>query len=120
MKTATRAQTGRDRARETRLKAARERRMRLDPELLAREQRIDDATVDVELAWESRADAQRAVEAAEAAAGTAVDRLVDEGLSIARIVELTGVDQTTLRRLRQAKATQNETATAPQPVAATG
>ena len=38
-----------------RLKAARERRLRLDPDQLAREQRIDEAAVDVEVAWEARA-----------------------------------------------------------------
>jgi len=53
--TAARAQAGRDRARESRLKAARERRLRLDPDQLAREKRIDEATVDIELAWEARA-----------------------------------------------------------------
>src|SRR3954451_663666 len=40
MGTAAQAQAGRDRARESRLKAARERRLRLDPDQLAREQRI--------------------------------------------------------------------------------
>jgi len=53
--TAAHAQAGRDRARQNRLKAARERRLRLDPDQLAREKRIDAATVDVELAWEARA-----------------------------------------------------------------
>ena len=109
MRTAARAQAGRDRARESRLKAARERRLRLDPEQLAREKRIDDATVDVELAWEDRADAQRAVETAEAAAGAAVYRLLAERLSIADVVKLTGLDQTTARRLRQTKSALDET-----------
>ena len=39
---------------------------------MAREKRIDEATVDVELAWERRAEAERAVEAAEIAAAVAV------------------------------------------------
>jgi hypothetical protein len=52
------AQAGRDRARESRLKAARERRLRLDPEQLARDRRIDEASVDVEVAWEERAQAE--------------------------------------------------------------
>lgn len=55
---ASRAQAGRNRARESRLKAARERWLRLDPDELAREERIDEATVDVELAWEARAEAE--------------------------------------------------------------
>ena len=44
------AQAGRDRARDARLKAARERRLKMDPDQLAREQRIDEASVDVEVA----------------------------------------------------------------------
>ena len=47
---ATQAQAGRDRARTSRLKAAQERRLRLDPEQVAREQRIEEASVDVEVA----------------------------------------------------------------------
>jgi hypothetical protein len=47
---AAQAQAGRDRARDARLKAARERRLKLDPDQLAREQRIDEASVDVEVA----------------------------------------------------------------------
>jgi hypothetical protein len=46
---------------EGRLKAVRERRLRLDPDQLAREQRIDETAVGVELAWETRAEAERAV-----------------------------------------------------------
>jgi len=42
--TAAQAQAGRDRDGESRLKAARERRRQLDPQQLAREQRIDEAT----------------------------------------------------------------------------
>jgi len=81
--TAAQAQAGRDRARESRLTAARERRLRLDPDKLAREKRIDEATVDVELAWEARADAARAVESAEVTAAAAVERLLGERLSLA-------------------------------------
>lgn len=104
MSTAAQAQAGRDRARESRLKAARERRRQLDPQQLAREQRIDEATVDVELAWEARAEAERAMEAAEVAAGTAVERLLGERLSLTDVVELTGLGQPTVRRLRRSVA----------------
>lgn len=101
MSTAAQAQTGRDRARERRLKAARERRRQLDPVQLACEQRLDDATVDVEVAWEARADVERAVEAAEVAAGTAVERLLGERLSVTDAAKLTGLDLSIVRRLRQ-------------------
>jgi hypothetical protein len=107
--TAAQAQVGRDRTRESRLKAARERRLRLDPEQLAREKRIDEATVDVELAWGARAQAERAVTSAEVATATAVERLLGERLSVADVVKLTGLDQATVRRLRQAKAARAET-----------
>lgn len=95
------AQAGRDRARDARLKAARERRLRLDPDQLARERRIDEAAVDVEVAWEARAEAEQAVTDAEVAAATAVERLVTEKLAVKDIVQLTGLDQATVRRLRQ-------------------
>ena len=115
MGTAAQAQAGRDRARESRLKAAQERRRQLDPDQLARDKRIDEATVDVEVAWEARAEAERAVEAAEAAAGAAVERLLAERLSATAVVKLTGLDQATVRRLRQTKAATGE----PRPVGAT-
>ena len=87
------------------MKAARERRLRLDPDQAARDKRIDEATVDVEVAWEARAEAERAVAAAEVAAATAVERLLRERLSVREVVNLSGLDHATLRRLRQAKAT---------------
>jgi len=101
MSTASQAQAGRDRAGESRLKAARERRRQLDPDQLAREQRIDDATVDVEVAWEARAEAERAKEAAEHAAAAAIEQLLTERLSITDVARLTGLDLSTVRRLRQ-------------------
>lgn len=104
MNTAARAQAARNRSRENRLKAARERRLHLDPEQVERDKRIDEATVDVEVALEARAQAEREVGAAEAAAATAVERLLRERLSVRDVVKLTGVDQGTLRRLRQANA----------------
>src|SRR3954447_16017460 len=101
MGTAAQAQAGRDRARESRLKAARERRLRLDPNQLAREQRIDEATVDVEVALEQRRKAEQAVTDAEVAAAAAIERLLDERLVVKDVVRLTGLDQATVRRLRQ-------------------
>lgn len=98
------AQAGRKRARESRLQAARERRLRLDPDQVARERRIDQAAVDVELAWEARDAARRAVEAAETAGAAAVARLLAERLGVGEVVKLTGLDQATVRRLRQLTA----------------
>ena len=98
---ATQAQAGRDRARDARLKAARERRLQLDLDQLAREQRIDEASVDVEVAWEERSQAEQAVTDAEIAAAAAIERLMTEKLAIKDVVQLTGLDQATVRRLRQ-------------------
>ena len=98
---ATQAQAGRDRARDARLKAARERRLKLDPDQLTRERRIDEAAVDVEVAWEERAQAEQAAADAEVAAAAAIERLLAERLAVKDVVHLTGLDQTTVRRLRQ-------------------
>jgi len=98
------AQAGRDRARDARLKAARERRLQLDPDQIARERRIDEAAVDVEVAWEERSQAEQAVTDAEVAAATAIERLVAEKLTVKDIVQLTGLDQAMVRRLRQLEA----------------
>lgn len=94
------AQAGRDRARDARLKAARERRLELDPDQVARERRIDEAAVDVEVAWEDRATAEQAINDAEIAAAAAIERLLTEKLTVKEIVQLTGLDTATVRRLR--------------------
>jgi hypothetical protein len=93
MGTTAQAQAGRDRARESRLRAARERRLRLDPDQLAREERIDEAAVDVEVAWEQRTAAEQAVTDAEVTAAAAIERLLEERLGVKDVVRLTGLDQ---------------------------
>jgi len=100
-KAAAQAQSGRDRARDARLKAARERRLQLDPDQIARERRIDEAAVDVEVAWEERTQAEQAVIDAEVTAAGAIERLIGEKLTVKDIVQLTGLDQAAVRRLRQ-------------------
>ncbi len=106
---ATQAQAGRNRARDARLKAARERRLKLDPDQLTRERRIDEAAVDVEVAWEERAQAEQAAADAEVAAAAAIERLLAERLAVKDVVHLTGLDQTTVRRLRQLEAESDKT-----------
>lgn len=106
---AAQAQAGRDRARDARLTAARERRLKLDPDQLAREGRIDEASVDVEVAWEERAQAEQAVTDAEVAAAAAIERLLAERLAVKDVVHLTGLDQATVRRLRQLGTDGDET-----------
>src|SRR3990170_1003550 len=110
---ATQALAGRDRARDARLKAAGERRLQLGPGQLARERRIDEASVDVEVAWEERAQAEQAVTDAEIAAAAAIERLVAERLAVKDVMRLTGLDQATGRRLRQLETDSNDDAGAP-------
>ena len=100
MGNAAHAQGGRDRARDARLKAARERRPQLDPDQLAQGRRIDEASVDVEVAWEERTRAEQAVTHAEVAVAPAIERLLAEKLAIKDVVQLTGLDRATVRRLR--------------------
>ncbi|MBS45555.1 MAG: hypothetical protein CMH83_20755 [Nocardioides sp.] len=107
---ATQALAGRDRARDARLKAARERRLKLDPDQLARERRIDEASVDVEVAWEERSQAEQAVTDAEIAAAAAIERLLAERLAVKDVMRLTGLDQATVRRLRQLETDSNDDA----------
>ena len=107
---ATQALAGRDRARDARLQAARERRLKLDPDQLARERRIDEASVDVEVAWEARGQAEQAVADAEIAAAAAIERLLAERLAVKDVMQLTGLDQATVRRLRQLKTDSNDDA----------
>lgn len=107
---AAQAQAGRDRARDARLEAARERRLKLDPDQLARERRIDEASVDVEVAWEERAQAEQAIADAEIAAAAAIERLVAERLAVKDVMQLTGLDQATVRRLRQLETDSNDDA----------
>jgi hypothetical protein len=90
------------------VKAARERRLRLDPDQLAREERIDEAAVDVEVAWEERAAAEQAVTDAEVGAAAAIERLIGERLAVKDVVQLTGLDHATVRRLRQLQTDTND------------
>lgn len=57
--------------------------------------------VDVEVAWEERSQEEQAMTDAEVAAAAAIERLVAEKLAVKEILQLTGLDQTTVRRLRQ-------------------
>ena len=107
---AAQAQAGPDRARDARLKAARERRLKVDPDQLARERRIDEASVDVEVAWEERSQAEQAITDAEIAAAAAIERLLAERLAVKDVMQLTGLDQATVRRLRQLETDSNDDA----------
>ena len=110
---AAQAQAGRDRAREARLKAAQERRLQLDPDQLARERRIDEAAVDVEVAWEERATGRAGAGGCGGRAAAAIERLLAERLAVKDVVHLTGLDQATVRRLRQSKTAHEQAVVIP-------
>ena len=97
----TTAAAGRDRARDRRLKAVQARRRALDPVALAREQRIDEAVLDLEDAWLSRRQALVAVERAESLAADAIRRLAGEGVAASGVAHLSGLELGTVRRLRR-------------------
>ena len=94
---------GCQRSREQQLATARERRLHLDPDRLAREQRIDETTVDIEDAWAARDQANAALAAAEHSAAQGIDRLLAPKVTVGELSELTGLDLPTIRRLRQVK-----------------
>jgi hypothetical protein len=83
-----------------RLRVARERRMALDPERVARDERIDQAVADVGVALEERDRAADAVTAAERNAGEAVDRLLAEQLTGAQVAQLCALTTSEVTRLR--------------------
>lgn len=91
----------RQRARERRLVKVRDRRLHLDPERAERDRRIDEATLDLEDGRDALAKARGAQNAAELRMAVAVRRLVADGLTIAEVSGLTGLEQPLLRRLRQ-------------------
>jgi hypothetical protein len=93
--------TGRDRARDRRLKAVQARRRALDPVTLAREQRIDEAVLELEDAWSSRRQALIAVERAESSATSAIQPLAKEGVPASDVAHLSGLELATVRRLRR-------------------
>ena len=102
---------GRDRARESRLRAVQARRRALDPVALAREQRIDDAVLDLEDAWSSRGQALLVVERAESSAADAIRRLAKEGVPASEVAHLSGLELATVRRLRRLRQSDGELGT---------
>jgi len=61
----------------------------------------------VDVPWDARAEAERAVAVAEVAVARAVERLVGDGLSVTSVVKLTRLGQPTVRRLRQIRPRSN-------------
>ncbi len=81
-------------------KLARERRLKLDEDRAARDQRIEDAAASVFVAQGERDDALAAVAAAETSmAGSVRTLLDDEGLTQAQTADLLGLEAGEVRRL---------------------
>jgi len=81
-------------------KLARERRLKLDVDRAARDQRIEDAAAAVFVAQGERDDALAAVAAAETSmAGSVRTLLDDEGLTQAQTADLLGLEAGEVRRL---------------------
>jgi hypothetical protein len=114
-RTAGKAQQDRTKAREAHLAQARQRRVELDQERQARDERIDEAVADVYAAIGDRSEGQRMVEAADRAAGEALRRILAEGESMARAADLTGLSVNQLQRLKNLTGDdQSDSAIAPQ------
>lgn len=91
-------------------KLARERRMKLDEDRAARDERIEVAAAAVFVAQADRQDALAAVTAAETSMAGSVRTLLDaEGLTQAQTADLLGLDSGEVRRL--AKVAGDSTAT---------
>jgi hypothetical protein len=108
---AGKAQRGRATERAAQLERARHRRLELDKHREAREARIDAAVADVYQAQDDRHEAVQAIELAEQHIGEALNRILGEGVPLARVAELTELSVTQLQRLRAAAA--GETRTGP-------
>jgi hypothetical protein len=65
----------------------------------------------VEVAWEARTTAEHAIAGAEVAAAAAIERLVQERLAVKDVAQLTGLDQATVRGLRQTKTDGSDVST---------
>ena len=70
-----------------------------DPRQVARNQRLKAATRDARKALRAKAVAARAGESAEASAGAAVGRLMDEGLSVSDAAVLLDLSRSAVKRL---------------------
>lgn len=101
---AARQQKGRARARQARIESARKRRLELDTDRLDRERRIDEGVADIAETWESRTQAETAIQAAEKRAAAAIEKLRAEHLSLSEIAHLCACDRRTIIRLRTAHA----------------
>jgi hypothetical protein len=99
-------------ARQAALKKAREKRLKLDAERDARDRRIEDATADALVELDERAEAEATVARINEQIGTALRRLLDEGVGLDGVAQLAGLDVSEVRRLTKPSATLGDAASA--------
>lgn len=90
---------------QTALAKARERRRELDRERGEHDLRIEEATAATLVALEVSADAERALEAAQAEVGESLRLILAEDVSVARAAALLDLDVSEVRRLMKAAPT---------------
>src|SRR5664279_79489 len=101
-RTAHSAQSGRAGERAARIAKARRRRLELDTDRAARDARIDQAVADAYLAQEERVAAQDRVTAADVKIGTAILRILAEGIPMPQVAGLIELSVTQVHRLKVA------------------
>lgn len=104
-RTANNAQSGRAGERAARIAKARRRRLELDTDRAARDARIDQAVADAYLAQEERVAAQERVTAADVKIGTAILRILAEGIPMPQVAGLVELSVTQVHRLKVAAVT---------------
>src|SRR5664279_4052571 len=101
-RTAHSAQSGRAGERAARIAKARRRRLELDTDRAGRDARIDQAVADAYLAQEERVAAQERVAAADVKIGTAILRILAEGIPMPLVAGLIELSVTQVHRLKVA------------------
>jgi hypothetical protein len=101
-RTAHSAQSGRAGERAARIAKARRRRLELDTGRAVRDARIDQAVADAYLAQEERVAAQERVTAADVKIGTAILRILAEGIPMPQVAGLVELSVTQVQKLKVA------------------
>jgi hypothetical protein len=107
---AARDQRARTRGRVAQIDRAIAERWATDPDRVRQDRRIKAAVADARKSLRARSAAQRADEAAQARAGAAVRRLLDEGLSLSDVAVLLNLPRNGVKRLMRHPAEAGELA----------
>ncbi len=91
-------------AKQAALRKARVKRLALDADRDARDRRIEDATADVLVRLDERAEAEAALARINESLGAGLRLLLDEGVGVDGAVQLSGLDAGEVRRLTKSPA----------------